>query len=213
MWWVPKGWAGNVLENRPFGKCQLSQPPKVWAGNVLSIKSLGRKCPERQKSGHEMSWTPKVWAWNVLDNGPFGKRQISMPPKVWTGNILRANCPYHQMSCARNFPAANCLTTKSPYAKCRGQEMSQAQKIQAPIVRNAECQTGNVLGRNCPSCQMSQAPIVWSAKFPGAKCPSAKTLKTHTFMYLPIYVVSHSVANFYFPLPLCIHTFIYSDVM
>ena len=25
------------------------------------------------------------------------------------------------------------------------------------------------------------------------------TLKTHTFMYLPIYVVSHSVANFYFP--------------
>ena len=42
-------------------------------------------------------------------------------------------------------------------------------------------------------------------------CPL--TLKTHTFMYLPIYVVRHYVANFYFPLLLCTHTFIYSDVM
>ena len=32
-------------------------------------------------------------------------------------------------------------------------------------------------------------------------------------MYLPIYVVRHYVANFYFPLLLCTHTFIYSDVM
>ena len=39
-------------------------------------------------------------------------------------------------------------------------------------------------------------------------CPL--TLKTHTFMYLPIYVVGHYVANFYFPLLLCIHTIIYS---
>ena len=42
-------------------------------------------------------------------------------------------------------------------------------------------------------------------------CPL--TLNTHTFMYLPIYVVRHYVANFYFPLLLCTHTFIYSDVM
>ena len=32
-------------------------------------------------------------------------------------------------------------------------------------------------------------------------------------MYLPIYVVRHYVANFYFPLLLCTHTFVYSDVM
>ena len=32
-------------------------------------------------------------------------------------------------------------------------------------------------------------------------------------MYLPIYVVRHYVANFYFPLLLCTHTFIYSDVI
>ena len=37
--------------------------------------------------------------------------------------------------------------------------------------------------------------------------------KTHTFIYLPIYVARHYVANFYFPLLLCTHTFIYSDVM
>ena len=39
------------------------------------------------------------------------------------------------------------------------------------------------------------------------------TLKTLTFTYLPIYVVRHYISNFYFPLPLCTHTFIYSDVM
>ena len=31
-------------------------------------------------------------------------------------------------------------------------------------------------------------------------------------MYLPIYVVRHYVANFYFPLLLCTHTFIYLPI-
>ena len=121
-------------------------------------------CPNRQKSGWEMSWAPKVWARNVLENGPFEKRQLSQPPKVRTGNILSANCPYHQMSrrqmsWARNFPGANCPKhqmsrgimswpgnvpgAKNPSANCLKRQMSGAEIVPAA---------------KCLKCHLSRAP-------------------------------------------------------
>ena len=125
-----------------------------------------------------MSWAPIVQPGNVLVNRPSWKRQMSQPPKsgrenswapiVPTTKSTAAKCLEHEFS-----RAPIVLSAKSPSAKSLGREISLPPKIQAPIVRNAKCQTGNVRGGNCLSRQMSQAPFVSSANFPGAKCPSA----------------------------------------
>ena len=113
-------------------------------------------CPNRQKSGWEMSWAPKVWARNVLENGPFEKRQLSQPPKVRTGNILSANCPYHQMSrrqmsWARNFLGANC----PKHLKSRGL-MSWPGNVPGAKNPGANCLKRQMPDGKCPRQELSQ---------------------------------------------------------
>ena len=153
MWWVPKGWAGNVLENRPFGKCQLSQPPKVWAGNVLSVKSLGMKCPEHQKSGHEMSWIM-----GLLESAKYPCRQKSGQEISWEPIVPTTKCLVHEISQPPIVSPPKVHMPNVVVRKCPKRKKSKRQLSETPNVRREMFWAGIVPAAKCLKRQLSEAP-------------------------------------------------------